>query len=64
MVLITTTASQRGAKKQRGPTKEIFKNRLARPNHMTKDRSGRKNQDIRIPRTKRLLPARKRKSKK
>lgn len=50
MVLITTPSRrQRSKTASKTAGKAIFKQRLAKPNHMTKNREGRKNQDIRIP---------------
>jgi len=64
MVLLRTKVKRAPPKKSSAPSKEIFKRKLAKKDHMTKDRSGRKNQDIKIRRTNRLLPASRKKKKK
>ena len=51
MVLVTTKIIRKKPKRVSAPGLEIFKRELAKPNAMTKDRSGRKNQDTKIPRT-------------
>lgn len=56
MPLVTTNPKRKRAKRVSKKGSEVFKNKIAQPNHMTKDRSGRKNQEIRIPKTQRRVP--------
>jgi len=64
MPLVTTTVKKRGAKRTRKSGSEVFKDKIAQPNHMLKIRSGRKNQDIVIPKTQKRVPGKRAKRRK